>query len=157
MQVNLACLPARGQQGRDPAGIRRCVTLSGVSAVDVVDETFIAALPAEVAAVVGERARWRRWWPDLQLDLHDDRGPAGLRWRVHGAVTGSMELWLEPVLDGTLLHYFLHAEAADLPAADVAREVRRRRLTAKDLAFGLKDELEAGRCAGEPPRTARRR
>lgn len=120
----------------------------------MVDETFLAVPPAQVAAAAAASSRWRRWWPDLALHLHDDRGPAGLRWRVSGAVTGSMELWLEPVLDGTVLHYFLRAQVADAPVAQLLAATRARRLAAKAMAFELKAELEAGRAAGEPP-TAR--
>lgn len=127
------------------------MTLSGVSSVDVVDETFIAVAPAVVAAAVGQRSRWRTWWPDLRLEVQDDRGPAGQRWRVSGAMTGSMEVWLEPVLDGTVLHYFLRAESADLSAGQLVGAIRRRRMGVKSMAFGLKAELEAGRPAGEAP------
>ena len=127
------------------------VTLLGVSSLDVVDETFLAAAPGRVAAAMAEPSRWRRWWPDLQLHLHDDRGPAGLRWQVTGATTGSMEVWLEPVLDGTVLHYFLRAQVPDAPVTELIRAARNRRLAVKKMAFGLKAELESGRPAGEPP------
>ncbi len=119
--------------------------------MDVVDATFLAVAPAEVARAMASPSRWRRWWPDLVLHLHDDRGPAGLRWRVTGAVMGSMEVWLEPVLDGTVLHYFLRAQMADAPDRTLAGAGRKRRLAAKAMAFELKAELEASRAAGEPP------
>ena len=83
-----------------------------------------------------------------------DRGAGGLRWTVTGALVGSMEVWLEPVLDGTVLHYFLRA---DPPAAGTraarwgAAEARRRQRAAKAIAFACKERLEAGRAAGEPP------
>ena len=127
------------------------MTLFGVSSLDVVDETFLAVAPARVAAAMAEPSRWQQWWPDLQLHLHDDRGPAGLRWQVRGAATGSMEVWLEPMLDGTVLHYFLRAQVADAPAAELIRAGRKRRLAVKVMAFGLKAELESGRPPGEPP------
>ena len=31
---------------------------------------------------------------------------------MRGALVGTMEVWLEPMLDGTLLHYFLRADPA---------------------------------------------
>lgn len=117
----------------------------------MVDETFLAVPPARVAAAVASPSRWRRWWPDLTLTLHDDRGPAGLRWRVSGAATGSMELWLEPVMDGTVVHYFLRVQLSGVAPERVAAQARARRLAAKAMALGLKAELEAGRAAGEPP------
>jgi len=132
-----------------------CVTLSGVSALDVVDETFLAVAPARVAAAMATRSRWRTWWPDLTLALQDDRGPAGLRWQVTGELRGSMEVWLEPVLDGTVLHYFLRAEVADAAAAELVAAARTRRLSAKTMAFALKAELEAGRPAGQAPERER--
>ncbi|WP_460864517.1 polyketide cyclase / dehydrase and lipid transport [Rhodococcus aerolatus] len=121
-----------------------------MASVDVADETFLAVAPEQVAAAVARPERWRRWWPDLQLTVHHDRGPEGLRWRVTGALTGSAEVWLEPVLDGTVLHYFLRGELDASPAA-AAAETHRRRVTGKQVARELKRELEAGRAPGEPP------
>ncbi|PSL56436.1 hypothetical protein B0I31_103185 [Saccharothrix carnea] len=120
--------------------------------VDVVDETFLAVPPAVVAAAFAPPAAWTRFWPDLALDVYADRGTEGLRWTVGGALVGTMEVWLEPVLDGTLLHYFLRA---DLPggASDrrTRREVRRRQLAAKQVSLGLKLLLEDGRPPGVAP------
>jgi hypothetical protein len=87
-----------------------------------------------------------------------DRGVQGVRWTVQGALVGSMEVWLEPVLDGTVLHYFLRADPAGpdgTPCPASARrgaaEARRRQRAAKAIAFACKDRLEAGRAPGEPP------
>lgn len=123
-----------------------------VPSVDVVDETFLAVPPAVVAAAFAPPSAWAAFWPDLTLDVYADRGTEGLRWTVGGALVGTMEVWLEPVLDGTLLHYFLRA---DLPgdASDqrTRREVRRRQLAAKQVSLGLKLTLEAGRPPGVAP------
>ena len=81
-----------------------------MSSIQVADETFVAASPAAVGRAVGDRAGWRRWFPDLLLDVVEDRADKGVRWTVSGSLTGTMEIWLEPVLDGVVLHYFLHAE-----------------------------------------------
>ncbi|MGW5052475.1 polyketide cyclase / dehydrase and lipid transport [Actinokineospora sp. NPDC004072] len=121
--------------------------------VDVVDETFVVAPPAAVAAVFADPAAWRGFWPDLRPQVYADRGDEGIRWTVTGALTGTMEVWLEPVLDGTLLHYFLRA---DLPPGSPSprrlhREKTRRQLAAKALAFGIKAALEAGRAPGCAP------
>ncbi|MGW4114537.1 polyketide cyclase / dehydrase and lipid transport [Actinosynnema sp. NPDC004786] len=120
--------------------------------VDVVDETFLAVPPAVVAAAFAPPAAWARFWPDLTLEVYADRGTEGLRWTVGGALVGTMEVWLEPVLDGTLLHYFLRA---DLPAGAsdrrVRREVRRRQLAAKEVSLGIKMILEGGRAPGVAP------
>ncbi|HEY3262359.1 MAG TPA: polyketide cyclase / dehydrase and lipid transport [Pseudonocardiaceae bacterium] len=125
--------------------------------VDVLDETFIVASPRSLAAIFADCRRWPRFWPDLRLSVYADRGDEGLRWTVHGMLVGTMEVWLEPVLDGTMLHYYLRADPAGRDGAVVsispraaAAEVRRRQLAAKRLAFALKDELEAGREIGRP-------
>ncbi len=129
-----------------------------VPSVDVLDETFLVAPPATVAAEFATPRDWRRLWPDLRLEVVTDRGDRGVRWTVHGALVGSMEVWLEPVLDGTVLHYFLRADPPDsaghptpLPPRRAAREVARWQLAAKAIAFELKDRLEGGRLPGEPP------
>jgi hypothetical protein len=129
-----------------------------VPSVDVVDETFLAVPPEVVAAEFAEPARWPALWPDLDLDVIADRGPEGMRWRVTGALVGSMEVWLEPVLDGTVVHYFLRADPAGADGRPVparrrraAAEARARRRAAKAIAFALKDRLEAGRPPGVPP------
>jgi hypothetical protein len=129
-----------------------------VSTVDVVDETFLAAPPARVVQEFADPAAWRRLWPDLRLTVVADRGVQGFRWNAHGALVGSMEVWLEPVLDGTVLHYYLRADSTDaagrpvpLPPRKAAREVARRQRAAKAIGLALKDRLEAGRAPGEPP------
>jgi len=126
--------------------------------VDVMDETFLAVAPAVVAAEFAQASTWEQLWPDLRLAVMADRGIEGLRWTVQGALVGSMEIWLEPVLDGTVLHYFLRADPAGpdgtpRPASPrrAAAEVRRRTRAAKAIAFACKDRLEAGRAPGEPP------
>jgi hypothetical protein len=126
--------------------------------VDVVDETFLAVAPEVVAAEFAQPVRWLQLWPDLRLEVMADRGVQGMRWTVQGALVGSMEVWLEPVLDGTVLHYFLRADPAGpdgtpcpASARRAAAEARRRQRAAKAIAFACKDRLEAGRAPGEPP------
>ena len=120
--------------------------------MDIVDETFLVVPPKIVASAFADPAAWRRYWPDLTLTVYLDRGDEGLRWTVRGALVGTMEVWLEPVLDGTVLHYFLRAE---LPASVGQRQVdierRRRQLAAKRIALELKAVLEDGRAPGCPP------
>jgi hypothetical protein len=122
--------------------------------VDVVDETFLAVPPAVVAAAFAAPSAWRTYWPDLELDVYADRGEEGLRWTVGGALVGTMEVWLEPMLDGTVLHYFLRADphgSPELTPRQARREVQRRQIAAKSVALGLKMTLEDGRPAGCPP------
>ncbi|GAC69527.1 hypothetical protein [Gordonia soli] len=132
-----------------------------MTSIQVADETFVAAAPALVAEVVGERANWRRWWPDLRLEVVEDRHEQGVRWQVSGPVTGTMEIWAEAVLDGVVLHYFMHAEPTDaLPSAPRARMDRlaalnhARRVAGKRMSFEVKDRAEGDRAPGAPAVTA---
>lgn len=120
--------------------------------MDIVDETFLVVPPKIVASAFADPATWRRYWPDLTLSVYLDRGDEGFRWTVRGALVGTMEVWLEPVLDGTVLHYFLRAEMrAPASQRDTDRERRRRQLAAKRIALELKSVLEEGRAPGCPP------
>lgn len=111
--------------------------------------------PEMVAPLIADRASWRRWWPDLALTVREERGAKGVRWLVAGPLTGTMEIWLEPSLDGTMLHYFLHAEptAAQTSStpADLLAANRARREAGKRMNFEIKAILERGRAAGEAP------
>jgi len=129
------------------------------TALDIVDETFLVVPPSTVAAAFADPRSWSRYWPDLVLEVYTDRGDQGLRWTVRGALIGTMEVWLEPVLDGTLLHYFLRAtpagpdgEPIGLAPRDLRREFDRRARAAKAIALGLKEVLEDGREPGVGPR-----
>ncbi len=122
-------------------------------AVDLIDETFIVASPRAVSAVAHDPQRWRTWWPDLELTVFMDRADHGIRWSVSGEFVGSNELWLEPVGDGTLVHYFLRVDlAAGVLAARPAARLRRTRTLAwKRWVNALKDELEGDRAPGSSP------
>ena len=126
--------------------------------IQVADETFVAADPAQVGKVVADRVNWRRWWPDLRLQVIEDRGDKGIRWAVTGPLIGTMEIWLEPSLDGVLLHYFLHAEPSGVSARQLARMnlakiTHRRRVAGKDMAFEVKTAIERSRPVGVSPLT----
>jgi hypothetical protein len=124
-----------------------------MNSIQVADETFVCADPVDVGKAIADPASWRRWWPDLRLSVVEDRGPAGQRWTVSGALTGTMEIWLEPSFDGVILHYFLHAEPAGIAAFELARMnlpklVHKRRVAGKDMAFEVKRKLEEKRPVG---------
>ncbi|MEB3034615.1 polyketide cyclase / dehydrase and lipid transport [[Mycobacterium] nativiensis] len=123
-----------------------------MNSIQVADETFVAAPDAQVGAAVGDRSNWRRWWPDLQLQVVEDRAEKGVRWTVSGPLTGTMEIWLEPMLDGVLLHYFLHAEPARVTGGrNLAKMVHGRRVAGKKMAFEVKARLEQSRPVGVSP------
>lgn len=120
--------------------------------IQIADQTFVAADPAAVGRSVGDRASWRRWFGDLALEVVEDRGAKGVRWTVAGPLAGTMEVWLEPMLDGVVLHYFLHAEPAGaVKAANLAAMNHRRRVAGKRMAFEVKNALEAHRPVGVAP------
>jgi len=127
-----------------------------VNSIQVADEMFVAADGASVGAAIADRASWRRWWPDLGLEVVEDRAEKGIRWAVTGALTGTMEVWLEPTLDGVLLHYFLHAEPSGVAAwqlakMNLAKMTHRRRVAGKKMAFEVKTTLERSRPVGVSP------
>jgi hypothetical protein len=124
-----------------------------MNSIQVADETFVCADPADVGRAVADPAGWRRWWPDLRLVVVEDRGPAGQRWTVTGALTGTMEIWLETSMDGVILHYFLHAEpsgaaAWELARMNLAKMNHHRRVAGKRMAFEVKQKLEESREVG---------
>ena len=123
--------------------------------VDLVDETYLRAPVERVAEVVHDEARWSLWWPQLHPVVFMDRGTAGIRWNITGALVGSMEIWLEAYdepMGGVLLHFYLRADptapgTATVPApltgrASKAESVRWAKASKRDL-WALKDELEA--------------
>ena len=130
-----------------------------MNSIQIADETFVAADAAQVGAAVADRSSWRRWWPDLHLQVVEDRAEKGIRWTVTGVLTGTMEVWLEPMmdgLDGVVLHYFLHAEPSGIPAwqlakLNLAKMTHRRRVAGKNMAFEVKTTLERSRPVGVSP------
>lgn len=130
-----------------------------VNSIQIADETYVAADGARIGAAIADPSNWRRWWPDLRLQVVEDRADKGIRWTVTGALTGTMEIWLEPLsdgLDGVVLHYFLHAEPTGLAAwqlakLNLAKVIHRRRVAGKNMAFELKATLERSRPVGVSP------
>lgn len=110
--------------------------------VDVVDETWIAASTHSVADRIADPANWRRWWPELELTVDELRGIEGVRWLLPG---GSMEVWLQPDLDGVRLHYFLRLDPPSGAPRSAGRDAQVYRRRAKQIFWTLKDELEGRR------------
>jgi hypothetical protein len=143
-------------RGRGVRPQLHCVKLGVVHSVQVADETFVAADSTRVGAAVADPVSWQRWWPDLRLQVIEDRADKGMRWAVTGPLTGTMEVWLEPSLDGVVLHYFLHAEpsgaaAWQLARMNLSRMTHRRRVAGKRMAFEVKTALESSRAVGVSP------
>ena len=111
--------------------------------MDIADECFLAVPPERLAATVADPARWRQWWPDLDLTVTRDRGVKGQQWAVTGALTGSMEVWLEPVARGTVVHWFLRADPSRPVGSRRLTRLRERRVLAwKAHLFEWKDQVE---------------
>lgn len=64
-----------------------------------------------------------------------------------GRLAGSMEIWLEPVAEGVVAHYFLRLDAtgAALSAREYERLVHHYRTQAKQVMWYLSDSLDPGR------------
>jgi hypothetical protein len=116
--------------------------------LELAEDTFVVADLGSVVTAFLDPVDWRRWWPRLELEVAQDRGPVGVRWRVSGEVQGTGELWLEPVMDGVVVHWFLRGSCR----GRAARTAARYRRDWRRVSFGLKDRLEAGRPPGVKPR-----
>ena len=119
----------------------------------MVDATWLGVPPSILAAAVADPHNWRRWWPELTLVVDQLRGPKGVRWFVRsgrdGTVTGSMEIWLQAVLEGTVAHFFLRLDGAAQPLprrAWLALE-HEYRTRVKSAFWSLSDRLDPGRLA----------
>src|ERR1700738_3979486 len=107
-----------------------------MNSIQIADETFVAADPVEVGRAVADPASWRRWFSDLRLTVVEDRGEAGHRWTVAGALTRAMAVLLEAV------------PAWQLAKMNLAKMNHRRRVAGKNMAFEVKRTLEAARPVG---------
>lgn len=128
---------------------------SGVTTFNIADDTFIVCDAAVLGRCIVEPARTALWWPGLTHVVTRNRGRQGVQWHVTGQWsgrmwTGTMEIWLEAVLDGVVLHHYVRLD----PVGEGLTEKRLRELTTtyamewKQRVFALKDELEAGRVVG---------
>jgi hypothetical protein len=123
--------------------------------IDVIDSTWVPLAPASIAAHVAEPANWRRWWPGLELAVHERRGHRGVRWIVASVQTaddvglaGTAEVWLQPMFDGVVAHFFLRLDPAPgrrLTARRARRIERTYRRNTKRAFWALADEADPRR------------
>jgi carbon monoxide dehydrogenase subunit G len=109
-----------------------------VPSVDLADETYVAVAPEVLAGRLADPSLLAEWFPALRFDVFMDRAEKGIRWSITGEVEGSMEVWLEPMAAGTLVHWYLRGEPETTREAVVRRYVDM--LNARMFAF--KDEAE---------------
>ncbi len=122
---------------------------------NVADDTFIVADPAVLARVIADPVRTAAWWPELTLVVTKDRGLLGRHWQIDGQWadvrwTGCMEMWLEPKLDGVIVHHYVRWDPVGeaLDQRDLTQLTKRYATWWKRQVFALKDEVEAGRSPG---------
>lgn len=119
--------------------------------VDVLQETFVAAAPRLVADALADPSVAADLWPDLTVTITQRRGLEGQRYAVSGGWRGTAELWLQPCVDGVLVHSYLRIDPAAGPVSPRAarRELDRRRRTMRWALWRHTDRIEAGRAPGE--------
>jgi len=118
--------------------------------LDISCDDLVVADPAYVAERLGSDTLWREWWPELTLTPTKQRGLEGVRWAVTGAAIGTAEWWLEQVRDGVVVHWYLRVDPRE-PVRGRALERLQERYVARyrDHLWRFKDDVEAGRAAGE--------
>lgn len=118
--------------------------------IQIADLGYLAVPPNEIAAIIADRSKWSEWFPGLELQVTEDRGPLGLRWLSLGKVNGTSEIWLEEAHEGTYVHYFLHGEPTGRTAA--AKVTMAYRLRFKNLMNELRRIVDGDRPVGENPK-----
>ncbi|MGA7688481.1 MAG: hypothetical protein WCA29_04535 [Jiangellales bacterium] len=108
-----------------------------VAPIDIGDETYVAAAPSLLAPRLTNSSVLRDWFPGLRFEVFMDRAEKGTRWSVAGEIDGSMEVWLEPVAAGTVVHWFVRGESSG------RRDLTRQYLTTLNARmFLFKDTAE---------------
>ena len=104
---------------------------------DVIARAFIALTPQSLRRQIERHLATTSLFGEAELRLTEDRAAKGWRWQVTAPFQGSAEIWLEPALDGCVLHAFLRAE--DAAAARLADRGKRMRAE----LFAFKDRCES--------------
>lgn len=120
--------------------------------IDVIDSTWIPARPGVLAPVIADPSSWSRWWPGLELTVHERRGTKGVRWRVPAVraaqdvgLAGTAEVWLQPMAEGVIAHFFLRLDPApgrELSARRARRIERNYRRRTKRAFWALADRAD---------------
>lgn len=113
--------------------------------LDIHDETFVAASASTLRGRIVDEGVVDGWFPRLRRRVFMDRADKGVRWSIVGEVEGSLEVWLEEVPRGTVVHWFVRADPPDGHRA--ARLRARYVATLNAEMFALKDAAEAAELA----------
>ncbi|MDQ4005340.1 MAG: hypothetical protein M3135_03440 [Actinomycetota bacterium] len=120
------------------------------------DQGFVAAPPASVYSTLGDRFAYRRWWPGASMGESDgvirlrlgrrvvDARPEGHRDGLGLYLTvqgGSLEWYLEPFEEGTIVNAFADLDLPGGPRA-AARRLLAARSSVRTGLVGLKVWLE---------------
>lgn len=118
------------------------------------DQGFVAAPPAAVYPELADLARYERWWPRWSAGLHlggraslaaraeGHRQDVGLILHIEGRVTGTLEWYLEPFEEGTIVYAILNLDVA-AGERRTARRLLRARSELRRALVALKRRLEA--------------
>jgi hypothetical protein len=114
-------------------------------ALDIVDETFVRAPVDALRATLCNEAAWAAL--GMNAHCYEDRGDAGKRWTLFGALTGTAEVWLEQNFGGVLVHIYIRADPRGnvSPARLRARYAHR----VKRWVLDIKTGYDMARPAGE--------
>jgi hypothetical protein len=112
-----------------------------VASIDLLDETFVAVPPAALVARLAGPELWAAWFPRLEREVFMDRGGKGVRWSVTGESAGSVEVWLEEVPRGTVVHWYVRTETE--PDAHARRLSAAYQRVLNAGMFEVKDDAEA--------------
>lgn len=111
--------------------------------LDIHDETFVAVPPGVLRRAMVDAEVVSDWFPGLRSSVFMDRGDKGVRWSVSGDIDGSLEVWLEEVPRGTVVHWFVRGHNPPGASRGVNRRTATYRSTLNERMFSLKDEVEA--------------
>jgi uncharacterized protein YndB with AHSA1/START domain len=130
-----------------------------VTTRDALDQGFVAASPASVYRVLADVSSYPVWWPgvevrsseaDVRLRLpggplvpaaaEGHREGLGLILRLDAPLSGTLEWYLEPFEEGTVVNAILHVDLPEGPRRS-ARRLRRIRVGIHRGLVALKEHL----------------
>jgi hypothetical protein len=131
-----------------------------VTEVAAHDQGFVTAPPGEVFGVLADLPSYATWWPGLEAGIEGQdirltgrpwegasvraeghRPGVGLLLRLSGTGEGTLEWYLEPFEEGTIVNAILHLELPGGPRR-AARRLRRLRVAVHGGLTALRERME---------------